>query len=207
MMTASGRSGTCPVLPPIGILTRVRAILRRWPMVAGACLSAAACAGPQPAGDAGALPARIVLHYDFAGDWAATAGDLCEDRPDISRAVFVSIAAAPGRESPAFHVARFYMLDNAAPAEALVGAADGTGNLSLAVETESVVDGRDAEVRYDLTFVPEDPRHIRLTSFRMTMRDRAGDTVRAELLARAAADPTIPVLSEAGDSGLCLKRL
>jgi len=181
--------------------------LNRRIAAAGIALAVAACAAPQPPADPVALPSRIVLHYDFAGDWAATKGDQCEERLDISDAVFLSIAPAPGDDPSAFHVARFFMLEEGAPAQALVATTDGAGDLSLIVETEEVIDGRDAEVTFNLTLEPEDPRHVRLTAFRMTMRDRAGLTVQADLLARAAADPTIPVLSEAGSLGLCLKRM
>ena len=181
---------------------------RRMVPIFAAALAVSACAGskpPEPAPNAGALPARIVLHYDFAGDWAATAGDYCEERLDLSQGVFLTVAGADG--GGAFHVARFFMLEEASRADALVGVADHAGVLQLTVETDGVVDGRAAEIAYDLRLEPHDPHHVRLTAFMMTVRDRAGETVRADLLAEAASDRTIPVLSVAGPGGLCLKRL
>jgi hypothetical protein len=182
--------------------------------VFGTVLAVSACAGsgppaapePPPAAT-GALPARIVLHYDFAGDWAATAGDFCEERLDLSQGVFLTIAGAPDGGTSTFHVARFFMLEEASRAEALVGVADESGVLPLSVETEGVIDGRAAAISYDLRLEPEDPHRIRLTAFMMTVQDRTGQAVRADLLAEAAADRTIPVLSAAGRRGLCLKRL
>jgi hypothetical protein len=180
----------------------------RWVAALGFATALFACAAPpQPAMEAGALPARIVLHYDFAGDWAATAGDYCEERLDLSEGVFLTIAGAPDGGAEAFHIARFFMLEDANRAQALVGMADETGALPLTVETEGVIDGRAAAITYDLTLKPEGPRRIRLTGFTMTAQDGAGETVRADLLAKAAADRTIPVLSAAGSRGLCLKRL
>jgi len=182
-------------------------MVRRSAAAFGIALALFACTAPRPGTDSGPLPARIVLHYDFAGDWAATAGDACEERLDLSEGVFLSIAAAPDGGPAAFHVARFFMLEAGSRAQALVGIADDAGVLPLTVETEGVVDGRAAEITYDLTLEPEDPRRIRLSGFVMTARDRTGETVRADLLAEAAADPTIPALSAAGRGGLCLKRL
>jgi hypothetical protein len=190
-----------------GFSRGVRAVAGRWIAVAGAALAIAACAAPQePALDTGALPARVVLHYEFAGDWAATAGDACEERLGLSQGVFLTLASADGGDS-AFHVARFFMLEEASRADALVGVADHAGVLQLTVETDGVIDGRAADIAYDLRLEPHDPHHVRLTGFIMTVRDRAGETVRADLLAEAASDRTIPVLSVAGPSGLCLKRL
>ncbi len=167
-----------------------------------------ACATPQPpATDTAALPRRVVLHYDFAGDWVATAGDYCEARIELSDGVFLTIAGATDGDPSAFHITRFFMLEDANRAHALVGVADEAGVLPLAVETEGVIDGRAAAITYDLTLQPEGPRRIRLTGFVATIRDRAGQTVRTDLLAEAAADRTIPVLSAAGSRGLCLKRL
>jgi len=181
---------------------------RRLAALSVMAFAAFACTAPQrPAMEGGALPERVVLHYDFAGDWAATAGDYCEERLDLSEGVFLSIAAAPDGDPSAFHVARFFMLEEANRAQALVGTADEAGALPLTVETDGVIDGRAAAVTYDLTLEPEDPHRIRLTAFVMTVQDRAGETVRADLLATAAADRTIPVLSVAGRRGLCLKRL
>ena len=174
-----------------------------------AALLLAACGAPEPpAVPRHDLPQRVVLHYDFAGDWAATAGDDCTERLDLSQGVFLTVAGAPDGGSPsAFHVARFFMLEEAGRADALTGKADETGVLPLTVETEGVVDGRAAAITYDLTLEPDGPRRIWLTAFTMTVRDRAGQAVQADILARAAADPTIAVLSEAGQRGLCLKRL
>lgn len=181
---------------------------KRLAAVLATALAAFACTTPQqPTMETDARPQRIVLHYDFAGDWVATAGDYCEERLDLSEGVFLTIAGAPDGGPAAFHIARFFMLEDASPAHALVGMADETGVLPLTVETEGVIDGRAAAITYDLTLQPEGPRRIRLTGFMTTVQDRVGQTVRADLLADAAADRTIPVLSAAGSRGLCLKRL
>lgn len=169
-----------------------------------AVLGAAACAAPQPPGTGAPLPERIVLQYDFAGDWAATAGDACEKRVDISDATFLGIArTADG----AYHIARFFMLEQGQQAEAAVGVPDADGVLTLTLETRGVVDGRTADITYDLVLKPLDPQRIRLAGFTMTMRDQAGQTVEVNLLADPTADRKVPVLSIAGKHGLCLERL
>lgn len=152
------------------------------------------------------LPDRVVLHYDFSGDWAATAGDQCAERLDLSQGVFLTIDRAE-EAADNFHIARFFMLEDAERAEALVGVPDQDGTVTLLVETAGIIDGRDAEIVYLLVLKPAGAHYVRLTAFTMTVRDRAGETVQADLLARAAVDPSIPVLSEAGEGGLCLKRL
>ena len=183
-------------------------MIRFLAILAPAALLLAACGAPEPpAAPLDDLPQRIVLHYDFSGDWAATAGDGCAERLDLSQGVFLTVATTRDRTPPAFHVARFFMIEEAGKAEALAGKADETGVLPLTVETQGVVDGRAAAITYDLTLEPDGPQRIWLTAFTMTVRDRTGQMAQADLLARAAADPTIPVLSEAGEKGLCLKRL
>ena len=98
-------------------------------------------------------------------------------------------------------------MEDADRAEALVGVPDEQGNLTLVVETAGIVDGRDAGIVYLLVLKPAGAHYIRLTEFTMTVRDRAGETVQRDIMAQAAADPSIPVFSEAGEGGLCLKRL
>jgi hypothetical protein len=41
----------------------------------------------------------------------------------------------------------------------------------------------------------------------MKVRDARGRTTETDLMAEAAADPSIPILGAAGNRGLCLKRL
>lgn len=174
-----------------------------------AALTLAACTKPgetvAPPPNA-PLPQRVYLHYDFSGDWAATAGDHCDERLDLSQGVFLTIGR-PVETEDNFHVARFFMLEEADKAEALVGIPDEEGTLVLLVETQGVIDGQQMEIVYLLALKPKSAHYIRLTEFTMTVRDRAGESVQADLLAHAAADPTIPVLSAAGENGLCLKRL
>lgn len=179
----------------------------RWIAVAGIALAVAACsATPPPATDTAAPPARIVLHYDFAGDWAATKGDRCEERLDLSQEVLLTIANVPERGPGAFHIARFTALEGGERAEALVGVVQENGALPLTVETVGIVDGRMVEMTLDLTLQAETPRHIRLTAYTASIREQSGRTVSMDLLADAARTGG-SVLSEAGQEGLCLKRL
>lgn len=208
-MTPPGRSVICPVFRPVAIWPRVRADLWRWPMVAGACMAAAACAGPQAADNAQALPARIVLRYDFAGDWAATAGDACEERPGLSDRAFLTIADVPERGPSAFHIARLASLEESDQVAALVGIADETGVLRLAVETPGLLDGRAVVRTLRLTLQPDSPRYIWLTAYVLDIHDDSDPVLFADLLANAVASrgAGASMLSEAGDEGLCLKRL
>lgn len=188
-------------LPGFDILTLHRAI------AATAILTLAACTGPQDKGPALPLPERVVLQYDFSGDWMATAGDQCVERLDLSETVFLSIGASQEGESDRYHIADFFMLESGKPAEALVGTVDGNGWLGLAVETEGMVDGRRAEIIYALLLEQEGALVIRLRAFTMTVRNPQGGATETDLLAEAAADPSIPILGATGDNGLCLKRL
>lgn len=174
--------------------------------VAGIALAVTACSAVAPPADSQAPPARIVLHYDFAGDWAATAGDRCEDRLDLSQEALLSIADVPDRGPSAFHVARFAALEGAEKAEALVGIVQEDGVLPLTVETAGVVDGRLVEMTLDLRLKAETARYIRLTAYTATIREPTGETAYLDLLADAARTGG-SILSEAGTEGLCLKRL
>ncbi len=167
----------------------------------------AACVGPDDEDRTRPLPERVLLHYDFSGDWLATAGDQCAERLDLSETVFLSIAASQESQPDRYHIADFFMLDEGEPAEALVGTADGDGRLALAVETEGVVDGRHAAIIYALLLEQEGALAIRLRAFTMTVRDVQGRATEADLLAEAAADPSVPMLGAQGGRGLCLKRL
>jgi hypothetical protein len=99
------------------------------------------------------------------------------------------------------------MLESGEPAQALVGTADGYGKLALTVETEGVVDDRRAAITYALLLEQEGALIIRLRAFTMKVRDARGRTTETDLMAEAAADPSIPILGAAGNRGLCLKRL
>lgn len=167
----------------------------------------AACTGTEDEAAHRPLPERVVLQYDFSGDWMATAGDQCVERLDLSETVFLSIGASQEGESDRYHIADFFMLESGKPAEALVGTVDGNGWLGLAVETEGMVDGRRAEIIYALLLEQEGALIIRLRAFTMTVRNPLGGATEIDLLAEAAADPSIPILGATGDSGLCLKRL
>ena len=170
-------------------------------------LALAACAGTEDDEANQPLPERVVLHYDFSDDWMATAGNQCAERLDLSETVFLTIGADPGGDSDKYHIANFFMLDPGEPAEALVGTVDGDGWLGLAVETEGVVDGRRAGIIYAMLLEPEGALVIRLRSFTMTVRNPQGGTTETDLLAEAAADPSVPMLGATGNRGLCLKRL
>jgi len=169
-------------------------------------LALSACATSPPAGDALAPPQRIVLHYDFAGDWAATAGDSCEERLDLSQKPLLSIASVRERGPSAFHIAQFAALEGAEAPQAVVGVVQDGGVLPLAVEMASVIDGRPVDMRLDLTLKAETPRYIRLTAYTATIRERTGEITTIDLFADAARTGG-SVLSEAGEGGLCLKRL
>lgn len=137
----------------------------------------------------------------------AAAGDQCTERLDLSEAVFLSVGASPQGEPDRYHIANFFMLEPGEPAEALVGTADGYGKLALAVETEGMVDNRRAAIIYAMLLEQEGALVIRLRAFTMTIRDAQGRATETDLLAEAAADPSIPILGAAGSRGLCLKRL
>ncbi|MCK4867657.1 MAG: hypothetical protein KAT39_06385 [Alphaproteobacteria bacterium] len=189
-------------LPGFDILTFYHAI------AAASILALAACTGTEDKkGPAQPLPERVVLQYDFSGDWMATAGDQCTERLDLSDTVFLSIGASQEGDSDRYHIADFFILEPGKPAEALVGTVDGNGWLGLAVETEGMVDGRRAEIIYALLLEQEGALVIRLRAFTMTVRDPRGGATETDLLAEAAADPSIPILGATGNSGLCLKRL
>lgn len=170
-------------------------------------LALAACTGPKDEEPKQPLPERVVLHYDFSGDWMATAGDQCAERLDLSETIFLSLAASQEDEPDRYHIADLFMLEPGEPAEALVGTADGDGRLALAVETEGMVDDRRAAIIYALLLQQEGALHLRLRAFTMTVRDAHGRATETDLLAAAAADPSIPLLGARGNRGLCLKRL
>jgi hypothetical protein len=170
-------------------------------------LALAACTGPEDEPRSQPLPERVLLHYDFSGDWMATAGDRCAERLDLSETAFLSLAASQEGEPDRYHIANLFMLEPGEPAEALVGVADGDGRLALAVETEGVVDGRRAAIIYALLLQQEGALIVRVRAFTMTVRDGRGRAVETDLLAQAAADPSIPMLGARGNRGLCLKRL
>ena len=167
----------------------------------------AACTGPKDETPGQPLPERVLLHYDFSGDWMATAGDQCAERLELSETIFLSIGASQGGASNGHHIADFFMLEPGEPAEAVVGIADADGRLALAVETEGMVDGRRATIIYAMLLAQESAMITRLRALTMTVRDAQGRTTEADLLAEAIADPSIPMLGALGRRGLCLKRL
>lgn len=164
------------------------------------------CAAMDPIARNGGRPERIVLHYDFAGEWAATAGDDCAPRLGLSDGIFVEIASEPDGASGRFHVEKFFMLEPGDRARALVASMDGDGVLPLMVETETVTDGGRIPVTYRLHLRAVDANHVRLTGFQAMLPGRAEDSS-VDLLAEAASGVGIPVLAAAGRRGLCLKRL
>lgn len=169
-------------------------------------LTLSACAGS--AGDlARPLPERVLLHYDFSGDWMATAGDQCSERLDLSETVFLSIGTAPNGTPDRYHIADFFMLEPGEPTEAQVSFPYEHGKLGLAVETEGLVDGRRARIIYAMLLEQEGALVLRLRAFTMTATDNGGHVSQVDLLAEAAADPSIPFLGAAGSKGLCLRRL
>lgn len=182
-------------------------ISHRNSLAAALFLTLAACTGSRDGESTQPLPERVILHYDFSGDWMATAGDQCTERLDLSEAVFLSIGASQEGEPDRYHIADFFMLEPGEPAEALVGTADGDGMLAMAVETEGTVDGRRAAIIYALLLRQEGALHLRLRAFTMTVVDAQGRSTMTDLLAEAAADPSIPMLGALGRQGLCLKRL
>ena len=170
-------------------------------------LALAACAGDAGDEPARPLPERVLLHYDFSGDWMATAGDQCSERLDLSESAFLSIGTPPDGEPDRYHIEDFFMLEEGEPAEALVSSPYGDGKLGLAVETTGIVDGHPAAIIYALLLEQEGAQILRLRVFTMTARDAQGRVTETNLLAEAAADPSVPILGAAGAEGLCLKRL
>lgn len=163
------------------------------------------CAAIDPIARNGGRPARIVLHYDFAGEWAATAGDECSPRLGLSDGVFVDIATDPDGAAGRFFIAQFFMLGPGDRARALVATMDAEGVLPLAIEAETTADGQRVPVTYRLHLESLDASHVRLTAFQAVIKTQTGESS-VDLLAKAAAGDGIPVLSAAGPRGLCLKR-
>lgn len=180
--------------------------LPRTPIVALLAIAIGGCAAIDPIARNGGRPDRIVLHYDFAGKWAATAGDECSPRFGISDSVFVDIATGPNGNAGQFFITQFFMLGPGDRAQALVATMDAEGLLPLMIETETTTDGRRVPVTYRLSLESLDAGHIRLIGFQAIVKTRTGESS-VDLLAEAAAGGGIPVLSAAGRRGLCLKRL
>lgn len=176
-------------------------------MAAAALALLTACAGPEAQEARQPLPERVLLHYDFSGDWLAAAGDQCRERLDVSDTVFLSIAPAPDGRRDRYHIADFFLLEPGEPAEAVVGTADADGRLTLAVGTEGTVDGQRANIDYELVLEQENAEIMRLREFTMRVRDSTGRGTETDLLEAAARDPSIPILGVRGSRGLCLKRL
>jgi hypothetical protein len=170
-------------------------------------LALAACTGSPENDTARPLPERVLLHYDFSGNWMATAGDQCGERLDLSETVFLSIGAAKDGPPDRYYITDFFMLEPGEPAEAQVSSPYEHGKLGLAVETEGMVDGRRAKIIYAMLLEQEGALVLRLRAFTMTATDANGHVTEVDLLAEAAADPSIPVLGAAGSKGLCLRRL
>lgn len=182
-------------------------ILFRKLLAATLLASLAACTGSQDSDSARPLPERVLLHYDFSGDWMATAGDQCSERLDLSETVFLSIGTASDGTPDRYHIADFFMLEPGEPAEAQVSSPYEHGKLGLAVETEGMVDGRRARIIYAMLLEQEGALVLRLRAITMTATDNSGHVSQVDLLAEAAADPSIPFLGAAGSKGLCLRRL
>lgn len=176
-------------------------------LAAALVLTLAACAGPANDEHAQPLPERVLLHYDFSGDWMATAGNQCSERLDLSETVFLSVGAAKDGAPDRYYITDFFMLEPGEPAEAQVSSPYEHGKLGLAVETEGLVDGRRAKIIYAMLLEQEGALVLRLRAFTMTATDARGNVSQVDLLAQAAADPSVPFLGAAGSKGLCLKRL
>lgn len=182
-------------------------IFRCNKLAAALLVTLAACTASPDTESTSPLPERVLLHYDFSGDWMATAGNQCSERLDLSETVFLSIGTAPGGTPDRYHIADFFMLEPGEPAEAQVSSSYEYGKLGLAVETEGMVDGRHAKIIYAMLLEQEGAYVLRLRALTMTATDAAGNVSQVDLLAEAAADRTIPFLGAAGSKGLCLKRL
>ena len=154
------------------------------------------------------LPQSVLLYYDFSGDWAATAGNECARRLDLSDAAFISIAAETRQGVERFYIGNFFMLVKGERAEALLGETRPDGTLLLSVETETMLDGRPSAVTYILFLEPETNRNLRLLEFHMTALDLVdGRKGTLTLLSGGDADPSVPALAAAGSRGLCLVRM
>lgn len=180
-------------------------VLRNRRRIAGllAALALSSCGGGETR-----LPESVLLYYDFSGDWAATAGNECARRLDLSDAAFISIAAETQDGVERFYLGNFFMLVKGERAEALLGESRPDGTLMLSVETETMLDGRASAVTYILLLAPEGNRHVRLYEFHMTALDLAdGRKGTVTLLSGDYADRSIPALAAAGSRGLCLMRM
>ncbi len=176
---------------------------RRWSAVLLAVFALSSCGGEDAR-----LPESVLLYYDFTGDWAATAGDGCARRIDLSDAAFLSIAAETRDGVERFYVSNFFMLVAGERSEALLGEARPDGALFLSLETETMLDGRPSAVTYLLFLEPETNRHLRLVELHMTALDLTdGRKGTVALLSGDYAERTIPALAAAGPRGLCLVRM
>ena len=183
--------------------TQPAIFIRRGLAILLAALALTSCAG-----DDKQLPESVLLYYDFSGDWAATAGNECSRRLDLSDSAFLSIAAERRDGTERFYLSNFFMLVAGERSEALLGEARPDGALYLSVETETVLDGRPAAVTYTMFLDPETNRNLRLVELHMTaldLEDGRKGTVR--LLSEGDADPSVPALAAAGSRGLCLVRM
>lgn len=168
-------------------------------------LLAACAAAPTPPPSGAALPARIVLFYDFAGTWAPTAGDTCQVRLNLSDAALLSVVHTSEDTPRRLHVDDFFLLEPGRKAQSLVGEIADDGSLTLEIESEGEVDGREAAIVWRLRLEPHDTGHIRMTVLTMTAR-AGGEAATRDLLAPDAA-PNFPELAIAGPGGLCLRRM
>lgn len=155
------------------------------------------------------LPQRTVLYYDYVGAWAATAGNECEERVDLSDGVFIAIAPDPSGERGRFYAEYFFVLDPQERAQASVGQMAADGSLTLSIDSHGTVDGRQAAISYTLGFEPKNFSHILLTRFDRTVRDATGtdEVSTIDLLQDPTATQTVPVLAAASAEGLCLRRM
>lgn len=158
--------------------------------------------------DEAPLPESVLLYYDFSGDWAATAGNECSNRLDLSESAFLSIARETQEGEERFYASNFFMLVAGEWAEALLGEMRPDGTLMLSIETKTMLDGRPSAVTYILLLDPESTRRLRLYEFHMTALDLSdGRRGTITLLSEGEFDPSVPALSAAGSRGLCLVRM
>lgn len=171
-----------------------------------ALLFAAGCAGEELA----PLPQRTVVFYDYTGAWAATAGNECEDRVDLSDGVFLVVGRAPAGTPDGFYAEYFFMLDPNQPADAPVGRIAADGGLALTIETRGTVGGRRADITYRLRLEPIEFSHVLVTSLTRTVRISSEPDAAArslDLIREREPSADVPALAAAGGEGLCLRRL
>lgn len=178
-------------------------------LVVPAVLLLAGCAGPQLSPPP-QLPQRTVLYYDYVGAWAATEGNECAERVDLSNGVFLAIGPDPAGERGTFRAEYFFMLEPEDQVAPTLGRLTPDGGLALDIKTRGAIDGRQADITYRLTLEPMDVSHVLVKRLEMDVAflSESGTEARSiDLLGDAAVAERVPDLAIGGRDGICLRRM